>query len=217
MKKIFKCLLPCLFAFAFAIGIIILYRYNYIPHRRFTAEDFGIKAYSSLTDYDEDGVDDQTDILNGVRAYLETKPKYKSKYYDGGYPDDEYGVCTDVVVFGLLEAGYDLRELMSEDIKLHPEDYHIESPDSNIDFRRVVNMEVYLRKHTIPLTTDINKINEWQAGDIVVWEHHVGILSDTRNSKGMPFVLHNAYPCQASYEEDVLRTWGKIIGHYRIS
>ena len=50
---------------------------------------------------DNDGIDDQTDILNNVREYIKTKPKYKSKYYGTGYPDDEYGVCTDVVANGL--------------------------------------------------------------------------------------------------------------------
>ena len=217
MKKCIKFVLPCLMVVLVIVGVILLYRYNYIPHKRFSAEDFGIETYTSSVDYDQDGIDDQTDILNGVRAYLDTKPKYKSKYYNSGFPDDEYGVCTDVVINGLLEAGYNLRELMDEDIKLHKKDYNIDSPDNKIDFRRVVNMEVYLRKYAISLTTDINEINEWQPGDIVVWKHHVGILSDTRNSKGMPFVLHNASPFQASYEEDVLRTWGKIIGHYRIS
>ena len=217
MKKCIKFVLPCLMVVLVIVGVILLYRYNYIPHMRFSAEDFGIETYTSSVDYDQDGIDDQTDILNGVRTYLDTKPKYKSKYYNSGFPDDEYGVCTDVVINGLLEAGYNLRELMDEDIKLHKKDYNIDSPDNKIDFRRVVNMEVYLRKYAISLTTDINEINEWQPGDIVVWKHHVGILSDTRNSKGMPFVLHNASPFQASYEEDVLRTWGKIIGHYRIS
>lgn len=48
------------------------------------------------------GVDDQTDILNSTREYIATKPKYKSKYYNSGYSDDEYGVCTDVIAFALL-------------------------------------------------------------------------------------------------------------------
>ena len=199
------------------IGLFIIYRYNYIPHRKYSNSDFGITPYVSSFDKDSDGIDDQTDILIGVRAYLDSKPKYKSKYYTTGYPDDEYGVCTDVVVNGLLEAGYDLRELVDADIKQYPDDYHIESPDKNIDFRRVANLKVYFRRNAIPLTTDITKIEEWQAGDIVVWEHHVGIISDNRNAQGIPFVLHNASVFQADYEEDILSMWGKIIGHYRIS
>ena len=33
----------------------------------------------------------QTDILNNANNYIKTNPKYKSKYYNTGYPDDEYG------------------------------------------------------------------------------------------------------------------------------
>ncbi|MBQ9658826.1 MAG: DUF1287 domain-containing protein [Clostridia bacterium] len=52
-------------------------------------------------------------------------PKYKSKYYGTGYPDDEYGVCTDVVANGLKGAGYDLMELVNKDIINNKEKYNI--------------------------------------------------------------------------------------------
>ena len=56
-----------------------------------------ISQFHSSVDRDDDGVDDQLDILNGALAYVSTHPKYKSRYYETGYPDDGYGVCTDVV------------------------------------------------------------------------------------------------------------------------
>ena len=87
--------------------------------------DFGIADQISSVDRDGDGIDDQTDILQGVREYIATQPKYQSRYYASGYPDDGYGVCTDVVAFGLLHAGYDLRQLVNQDIQTHPEDYNI--------------------------------------------------------------------------------------------
>ncbi len=214
MKKILPILLlVCLIA----IGGIVLYCYNFIPHKKHTQQSFHIAAYISKVDKDEDGVDDQTDLFQSVRAYLDTKPKYKSKYYSSGYPDDTYGVCTDVVAFGMRGAGYDIRELMDEDIKQAPEAYNIENPDKNIDFRRVPNMAVYLKRHAIALTKDTSKVEEWQAGDIVVWKNHVGVISDVRNKDGVPFVLHHASPVQPDYEQDILKSWGKIIGHYRIS
>ncbi len=73
----------------------------------------------------------------------ETNPKYKSKYYNTGYPNDEYGVCTDVVAFALKDAGYDLMVLVNEDIKNNKELYDIDAVDKNIDFRRVKNLKVY--------------------------------------------------------------------------
>lgn len=197
--------------------IFILYRYNYIPHPKYTNEELGYTTYISIYDKDQDGIDDQTDILTSAILYTETEPKYKSKYYTTGYPNNEYGVCTDVVAFALKGAGYDLMTLVQNDITVHPDAYDINEPDSNIDFRRVRNLKVYFQHTAIPLTLDITKTDEWQGGDIVIFEKHIGIVSNNRNKKGIPFVIHNANPIQASYEEDILETWGTIVGHYRIS
>ena len=199
------------------VVLYALYRFNYIPHKKYTNEDFNIKTYISKTDKDNDGIDDQTDILNNVRNYIKTNPKYKSKYYATGYPNDEYGVCTDVVAFGLKGAGYDLMNLVNEHIKTNRNLYDIDVIDKNIDFRRVQNLKVYLDNNAIVLTNDINKIKEWQGGDIVVFKNHIGIVSDKRNKKGIPFIIHHANPYQRYYEEDILEYRNDIIGHYRIS
>ena len=199
------------------VVLYTLYRFNYIPHKKYTNEDFNIKTYISKTDKDNDGIDDQTDILNNVRNYIKTNPKYKSKYYATGYPNDEYGVCTDVVAFALQGAGYDLMNLVNEHIKSNRNLYDIDVIDKNIDFRRVQNLKVYLDNNAIVLTNDINKIKEWQGGDIVVFKNHIGIVSDKRNKKGIPFIIHHANPYQRYYEEDILEYRNDIIGHYRIS
>ena len=194
-----------------------LYRLNIIPHKMYTNDDFGIDTYISNNDMDDDGIDDQTDIINNTRKYIETNPKYKSKYYANGYPDDEYGVCTDVVAFSLLDAGYDLHELVNNHINENRELYDIDVVDKNIDFRRVRNLDVYFKDTAIILTTDVSKIDEWQGGDIVVFKKHIGIVSDKRNKNGVPFVIHHANPYQIRYEEDILEGRNDIIGHYRIS
>ena len=82
-----------------SITVLLLYLYNSILHKQYTNADFKIETYVSNIDKDDDGIDDQTDILNNVRNYISKNPKYKSKYYETGYPNDEYGVCTDVVAF----------------------------------------------------------------------------------------------------------------------
>ena len=202
-----------------SITVLLLYLYNSILHKQYTNEDFKIETYVSNIDKDNDGIDDQTDILNNVRNYISKNPKYKSKYYETGYPNDEYGVCTDVVAFGLKDAGYDLMELVNEDIDNNREKYNIETVDKNIDFRRVRNLDIYFRNNHIVLTTDLSQIKEWQGGDIIVFKDHIGIISDKRNKKGIPLLIHHANPLQVSYEEDVLVLYGQdyIIGHYRIS
>ena len=197
--------------------IYFLYALNIIPHRKYTNKDFGIETYISLVDKDNDGIDDQTDIINNTRKYIKTKPKYQSKYYATGYPDDEYGVCTDVVAFSLKDSGYDLMDLVYNHVKENRELYNIDTIDKNIDFRRVVNLDVYFKNTAIVLTNDINKIGEWQGGDIVVFKKHIGIVSDKRNKNGVPFIIHHANPYQVHYEEDILEQRNDIIGHYRIS
>ncbi len=199
--------------------ILLLYKLNIIPHKQYSNEDFNIEQYISTIDKDNDGVDDQTDILSNVKKYIETKPKYKSKYYETGYPNDEYGVCTDVVAFGLKYSGYDLMELVNKDIINNKEEYNIEIVDKNIDFRRVDNLNIYFKNNHISLTTDLSQIEEWQGGDIIVFKGHIGIISDKRNKKGIPFLIHHANPIQLNYEEDILELYGEdsIIGHYRIS
>ena len=185
--------------------------------KTYTNSDFNIAYYKSSIDKDLDGVDDQSDILNSAREYISTKPKYKSKYYDGGYSNDKYGVCTDVVANALKNAGYDLMVLVNEDIIHNRNEYDIDKVDSNIDFRRVKNLIVYFKRNAISLTNDVYKIGKWQGGDIVIFKNHIGIVSDKRNRNGVSYVIHHYSPYQLSYEEDILENRNDIVGHYRIS
>lgn len=208
MKKIISICLILIIGFG-------IYYFRVLPPIIYTNEDFGISSYTSNTDKDQDGIEDQKDILNNAYEYIETKPKYKSAYYEGGYPNDGYGVCTDLVAISLKNAGYDLMELVNEDILNDLDDYDIEVVDKNIDFRRVRNLIVYFEKHAISLTTDLNEIDEWQGGDIVIFKEHIGIVSDKRNYKGIPLLIHHGSPFQIRYVEDALERY-EIVGHYRM-
>lgn len=179
--------------------------------------DFGIAEQISLQDRDGDGLDDQTDILQGARDYIATNPVYKSKYYESGYPNDHFGVCTDVVAQALLAAGYDLQQLVAQDIAERPKAYAVAEPDARIDFRRVQNLQVYFAGNALALDTDVHNIAEWQGGDIVIFKRHIGIVSNLRNDSGVPYLIHHANPFQAAYEEDVLERRRDIVGHYRMS
>ena len=193
---------------------ILIYHSDIIKIKSYEDSDFGIEKIVSEVDKDGDGVEDYTDILNGAREFVSKKPKYKSKYYDGGYPDDGYYVCTDVIWYALESAGYNLKEMMDKDISEHQEDYPIDTIDPNIDFRRVKNIKVFLDKYTESLTTDTEEIEKWQGGDIVVYSNHIGIVSDKRNKDGIPYIIHHAGSIK--YEENKL-TSKQIIGHYRFS
>ena len=203
-----------------AIGIAViylLYYFNFITHKKYTNADFNIQTYISNVDKDNDGIDDQTDILNGVKKYISTNPKYMSKYYSGGYPNDGYGVCTDVVAFGLKEAGYNIMELVNKDIIENFDIYNIKTIDKNIDFRRVRNLKIYFNNNAIKLTNNVYDIDKWQGGDIVIFKKHIGIVSDKRNKNGVTFVIHHANIYQKNYEVDIFENRKDIEGHYRIS
>ena len=134
-----------------AIAVLIYNRFSYketSTKRPRYAYKKKIEQIKSDIDKDGDGVDDQSDILESALEYIQTKPKYESRYYIGGTPNDGYGVCTDVVAAALFGAGYDLQKLVSEDIHEHLDNYDIQSPDENIDYRRVRNLQVYFKNNT---------------------------------------------------------------------
>ncbi len=217
MKKLIMKVVCIIIMCVTIVSIYIYTRYQNTSSERPLDEYEGqIDAIYSSSDMDKDGIDDQTDILEGALNYVNTKPKYASKYYDTGYPDDNYGVCTDVVAFALMNAGYDLQAEVNTDILDNPKEYGIEKADENIDFRRVKNLKIYLSNKAITLTKDIYDIDEWQGGDIVVFEKHIGIVSDRRNRDGVTYVIHHSSPYQKYYEEDILEKRDDIVGHYRI-
>lgn len=205
----------------YVVAIVIIisafaYRHYQNPSIKRPIGKYQVKQYHCNNDQDNDGIDDQVDILENALEYISTKPKYQSKYYSTGYSDDEYGVCTDVVAHALKNAGYDLMTLIQEDIQNHPSDYAIDQPDINIDFRRVRNLKVYFDHTAQILTTDVKDFEDWQGGDIIVFRNHIGIVSDRRNERGVPYVIHHDSPWQLAYEQDILEKRNDIVGHYRI-
>ncbi len=206
------------FAFIVLLAGIGLYAANYyslLPHRTYTAEDFGIATVYSEVDYNNNGIDDYTDILFGAKKDAENRPTYDGAYYSGGYPPDDIGVCTDVVWRAFKNAGFNLREMLNNDIIARPESYpDIEQRDKNIDFRRVGNLRVFFDEYALSLSMDITHIEEWQPGDIVIFgdDKHIGIVSDKRNSMGQPYIIHNYG--QPNREQDFLKH-SQVTGHYR--
>ena len=180
------------------------------------ASGAGEAGLSATVDADSDGISDNDDALAAALAYIQARPHYKSVYYPSGYPDDEHGVCTDVVAIACREAGYDLQALVAADVAQRPEAYAIEIPDSAIDFRRTSNLKVFFDAHAQRLTSDAGNISEWRGGDIVLYEGHIVIVSDRRNERGVPYLIHHSGPFQLRYEEDKLQSYGHIVGHYRL-
>lgn len=173
----------------------------------------------SAVDFDGDGVDDYTDLLDGARAEAEAAPAYDSGYYEGGYPPEDRGACTDTVWRAFAAAGYDLKAMVDADIAHDPAAYAqvAPSPDPNIDFRRVGVLSAFFSRYATGLSCDTSDASLWQAGDIVIFgeDEHIGVVSDQRDARGVPFIIHNMG--QPFREEDYLAyPWAmRPTAHYR--
>ncbi|MDD4718502.1 MAG: DUF1287 domain-containing protein [Bacilli bacterium] len=190
----------------FVIATILFY--NDLSNKKvYSAKDFNIKVIKSEIDYNNNGIDDYSDFVIGARKDATNKPTYKSAYYGGGYPPENEGVCTDTIWRAFKEAGYLLKDMIDEDIKNNEKLYPglDKVADPNIDFRRVPNLKVFFDRHAMSLTKDPKRIEEWQPGDVVIFGKnykHIAIVSDKRNKKGIPFIIHNAG--QRNREENAL-------------
>ena len=69
-KSIFTIII---FIIIIVILVALLYFFNTIPHKQYSNSYFNIETYISSIDKDNDGIDDQTDILNNVRIYIASR------------------------------------------------------------------------------------------------------------------------------------------------
>lgn len=188
-----------------------------------TSDIVKVPDESSKVDKNANGIADPIDVVNTARKEAEQKTVYKDAYYVGGYPPEGEGVCTDVIWRGFKALDISIKDLIDKDIKQNINQYRGVNgkPDPNIDFRRVLNQDVFFKKNCISLTkelnkNDINNLKEWQPGDIVVFiegYEHIGIISDKRDEEGIPYVIHNARPSAS----EVKLSWfsNPIHAHYR--
>jgi len=187
-------------------------------------------------------------ILEGARKEVEKKTVYfienrylkttylngidqKKQVYPWGDIPPDIGVCTDLVIRALRNAGFDLQKRIHEDMKkdlkkkvIYPwGSWKKKHLDTNIDHRRCPNQKVFFLRHSDVYKAPENKneidFNEFQAGDIVYWDletgrFHIGIISDKKNSNGIPFVIHNFPSPGYTAEEDALTKF-KILYRFR--
>ena len=165
-------------------------------------------------------------ILIGARDEVKNGTRYDASYqalaYPGGDVDSAIGACTDVIVRALRQAGFDLQQLIHEDMaenfSLYPQLWGLFGPDPNIDHRRTQNQMNFFQRHGETLTLEVSEetLPQWRHGDLVYWrfpdgQQHTGVISDRFNRQGLPLVIHNA---GVAREENCLQRW-EIIGHYR--
>lgn len=146
---------------------------------------------------------------------------FKIKYPGGDVPADR-GVCSDVVVRAYRKAGIDLQKEVHEDMKAnfgkYPRKWGLRSTDTNIDHRRVPNLQTFFKRKGAALPVS-SKAADYKPGDMVTWMlpgnlPHIGIVVSEKadSASGRRYIVHNIGA--GPQKEDVLFSW-KITGHYR--
>jgi uncharacterized protein YijF (DUF1287 family) len=169
-------------------------------------------------------------LASAARAQLGITTGYDPRYvrmpYPGGDLPRTTGVCADVVVrAGRDGLSLDLQKLVHEDMardfSAYPKTWGMHAPDSNIDHRRVLNLETYWkRKGCAVWNGDVAGDafgGSIKVGDLLTWLldarlPHVGVVVSV--DPAGPRVVHNI---GAGVQENALQAFrehrGK--GHYR--
>lgn len=147
-------------------------------------------------------------------------PDYVSLKYPNGDVPAKTGVCSDVVIRAYRKLGIDLQKEVHEDMKAnfskYPTKWGLKKTDTNIDHRRVPNLEVFFERKGKKLEVSDNP-NDYKTGEIVTWMingklPHIGIVTHKKSSDGKrPLLVHNVGGGQVA--EDCLFSW-EIVGHF---
>ena len=173
--------------------------------------------------------DFQKDFINAALDRTNHDITYDGRYFNIDYPNGDIpsnlGVCTDVIIRSYRAIGADLQKLLHEDIIQNFNDYPIKihwpqqnRADSNIDHRRVPNLQTFFSRFGDEISITNNK-ETYEPGDIVTWDlkgsspWHIGIIASHKSYiTGNPLVIHNIG--SGPIISDMLFKF-PITGHYR--
>lgn len=166
-------------------------------------------------------------LVNAANERTAHTVRYDGAYHRIAYPNGDVpaniGVCTDVIIRSYRTLGIDLQQLVHEDMRDNFSSYPstriwgLTKPDSNIDHRRVPNLQTFFKRHGTVLAIT-NDADSYKAGDIVTWMlpgnlPHIGIVvNELAADSKTPLIVHNIGA--GPQREDVLFSY-KITGHYR--
>ena len=186
---------------------------------------FGIgSGFGMIQSAQADMVSDADKLAHDAKKQIGVTVSYDPAYRKLEFPRGDFsqhtGVCTDVVIRAYRLQNIDLQQLVNHDMKNHwsayPKIWGLTSTDSNIDHRRVPNLEVFFSRHGRSLS--LTDKDSFAAGDIVTWRlpngnlPHIGIVSDKKTANGTPLIIHNIG--RGTEESNILFAY-PISGHFR--
>ncbi len=187
----------------------------------------------AVHDRDNDGIPDPLDILIGAKkaalnadAYTAEAEDYISMKYPGGDVPRTIGVCTDVIIRAVRNAGLDLQKELHEDIRRARAAYPMVKGmgDPSIDQRRVGTLLPYFLRHWEKHTPRFDDASDpLRPGDIILMDtfpqragpDHIGILSDRVDDQGLPYVINNWTDGTVTKEMDLL-TFVPVMYRFRL-
>lgn len=180
---------------------------------------FYFQAYTQTEDFKDKLSSAAIDL---TRTKVSYDPTYTKISYPNGDVASDRGVCTDVIIRAYRKLGIDLQKEVHLDMKTHfslypsKKRWGMKSTDTNIDHRRVPNLQTFFTRKGKALVVS-EKASNYEAGDLVTWDlgggiPHIGIVVAGKSRDGKrPLIVHNVGRGQVL--EDVLFDW-KITGHY---
>ncbi len=184
-------------------------------------------------DRDGDGIPDPLDVLIGAKktvvnadSYTEAAEGYIGMRYPGGDVPRTIGVCTDVIVRAVRNAGMDLQRELHEDIARARAAYPMVKGmgDPSIDQRRVGTLLPFFKRHWEQHTATLDDAADpLRPGDVIFMDtfpnrpgpDHIGILSDRVDDHGLPLVINNWTDGTVTSEMDLL-TFVPVLYRFRL-
>ena len=184
-------------------------------------------------DRDDDGIPDALDVLIGAKKEVLNAESYTAQaedYIGMKYPNGDVprgiGVCTDVIVRAVRNAGHDLQKQLHEDIAKSKASYPMVKGmgDASIDQRRVGTLLPYFQRHWEKHTAKLDDPKDpLRPGDVIFMDtfpsrsgpDHIGILSDRVDDQGLPLVINNWTDGTVVAEMDLL-TFVPVMYRFRL-
>ncbi len=179
-------------------------------------------------DLDSDGIPDPLDVLLGARKTALNGASYGAGYlkleFPGGDVPRDKGVCTDVIVRAVRNAGLDIQKELYDDIRRSPKSYRmVVRRNPNIDHRRVkTSLPYFLRRWDQRSAALDDPDDPLRPGDVVFMDtfprkrgpDHVGIVSNLTAEDGTPLIINNwTYGSTTTHME--LLSWVPVTHRFR--
>lgn len=191
--------------------------------------NLNIKHQIELTAYSRFHLDENDPSAGSALALAALDRPTHITTYDDSYkkikfPNGDVSLNTsssaDVIIRSLRRVGVDLQEQiyldMMNNFAPYAKNKHDAKPDTSMDHRSVLNLQIYFERHGRSLPVSRNA-EDYKPGDIIVCrtadnQPHIAIVVPSPTGCARPWIVHNIG--RGDCIEDRLLDF-KLTGHYR--